>query len=554
MFKELLGHLPERKQKLLSDPKSWHQQFYGHITSQIDETVFSELYSSDNGRPNAPVRQLLGMMLLKEGHGWSDEQLYEQCRFNLQVMLALGLNQIDDDVPVESTYYEFRRRLSEHHQQTGQDLIGKCFSQVTAHQLSYHNLSGKQIRMDSKLLQSNIRRSSRLELILKTLQLHIKEVAVWDKQLDWSADEEHLLSKIKSQHPSQVTYPLTPEQKQVLLETLGGMIERILKYHPGDGLLEQLWLEHYKVKQSEDNQDRGQSGPPSGASPRNAKEVPSSSIQSPEDPQAAYRSKGQGRDRQQVTGYHTNITETCDPDNAFNLITHVQTAPANVGEQEFFRDAVEQAGQLLGQAGQDQKVDHVSTDGAYDSHENMDYVAGQESLHWNMQHHKGRQLRYKMDIDQLGQLRVWCTQTQDFCQIKPTKRSKEHDYVVISKNGYRRYFRVQDIKRNLRLQAHYRRQRPEDKNIRANVESTIHNMFHRLLNRQKTKYRGLFNNHTYVQCRAFWVNLKRITRYEQEKLLFYLNMLLSALYNQEMNNRSQIKFLPLHAPTNLYEQ
>ena len=221
MFKELLGHLPERKQKLLSDPKSWHQQFYGHITSQIDETVFSELYSSDNGRPNAPVRQLLGMMLLKEGHGWSDEQLHEQCRFNLQVMLALGLNQIDDDVPVESTYYEFRRRLSEHHQQTGQDLIGKCFSQVTAHQLSYHNLSGKQIRMDSKLLQSNIRRSSRLELILKTLQLHIKEVAVWDKQLDWSADEEHLLSKIKSQHPSQVTYPLTPEQKQVLLETLG---------------------------------------------------------------------------------------------------------------------------------------------------------------------------------------------------------------------------------------------------------------------------------------------------------------------------------------------
>jgi hypothetical protein len=31
------------------------------------------------GAPNAPVDQLVGMMILKDGFGFSDEQLFEAC-------------------------------------------------------------------------------------------------------------------------------------------------------------------------------------------------------------------------------------------------------------------------------------------------------------------------------------------------------------------------------------------------------------------------------------------------------------------------------------------
>lgn len=43
----------------LEDLSGWHNQFFKEITSQIDEDIFSVLYHSNNGRPNAPVRILV---------------------------------------------------------------------------------------------------------------------------------------------------------------------------------------------------------------------------------------------------------------------------------------------------------------------------------------------------------------------------------------------------------------------------------------------------------------------------------------------------------------
>ncbi len=52
------------------------------------------------------------MLILKEGFGWSDEQLFEAIHFNLLVRRALGLLNLTDEVPVESTYYLFKQRVN----------------------------------------------------------------------------------------------------------------------------------------------------------------------------------------------------------------------------------------------------------------------------------------------------------------------------------------------------------------------------------------------------------------------------------------------------------
>jgi hypothetical protein len=44
------------------------------------------------------------MMIFKEGHGWSNNQLFEQGHFNLLVRFAIGLVNLYDKVPLESTY------------------------------------------------------------------------------------------------------------------------------------------------------------------------------------------------------------------------------------------------------------------------------------------------------------------------------------------------------------------------------------------------------------------------------------------------------------------
>ncbi len=58
-------------------------------------------------------------------------------------------------------------------------------------------------------------------------------------------------------------------------------------------------------------------------------------MQSVHDPKATYRTKGQGENKQNVSGYHANITESCTPDDPVNLIIDVNVETANAGEDTF---------------------------------------------------------------------------------------------------------------------------------------------------------------------------------------------------------------------------
>ena len=69
------------------------------------------------GAPNASIQIMVGMMILKEGHGWSDIQLFENSRFNLLTRSALGLFNVNDPLPAESTYYLLRKRIYDHQRQ-----------------------------------------------------------------------------------------------------------------------------------------------------------------------------------------------------------------------------------------------------------------------------------------------------------------------------------------------------------------------------------------------------------------------------------------------------
>ena len=101
--------------------------FLQSACSRIDENLFSILFSSENGALNAPIRTLIGMMILKEGEGYSDQKLFENCHFNLLTRKALGLTNIDDLVPAESTYYLLRKRIADYYKETGTDLFEKIF-------------------------------------------------------------------------------------------------------------------------------------------------------------------------------------------------------------------------------------------------------------------------------------------------------------------------------------------------------------------------------------------------------------------------------------------
>jgi hypothetical protein len=142
--------------KMYENELSWHNQFRNQVTMRIDENIFRPLYCEDNGTPNAPVRILVAMMVLKDADGLSDQKLFENCRFNLLVRSALGLHNADDPLPTESTYYLFRKRIHDYAKEGNENLFDTIFAQITKGQCLDFEVSGKRSRFDSKLLGSNI--------------------------------------------------------------------------------------------------------------------------------------------------------------------------------------------------------------------------------------------------------------------------------------------------------------------------------------------------------------------------------------------------------------
>jgi hypothetical protein len=64
-------YLRARDQEKLNDANAWHNVFLYQVTKRIPEERFSLLFDEGNGRPNAPIRLLVAMLILKEGFGWT---------------------------------------------------------------------------------------------------------------------------------------------------------------------------------------------------------------------------------------------------------------------------------------------------------------------------------------------------------------------------------------------------------------------------------------------------------------------------------------------------
>lgn len=480
--------------KQYSDQDHWHNQFREQISLRIDESVFSVLFNNTMGAPNAPVRILVAMMILKESFGWSDSQLFEHCRFNLLVRSALGLFNINDSLPVESTYYLLRKRIYNHQKQNGVDLMEKTFGQITSVQIKEFDVNGSSIRMDSKLIGSNIALFSRYEIIHHTLCMFFNSLDIFAKSRLQITDLEQL-TKLAEEESNKTVYRSTREEIKSRLQPIGILIYKILKLY-GElktdhfQLLERVFGEQYKV--SEDSQ----------IELRPKEEISSSSVQSPHDPDSAYRNKGD----QKVKGYSVNITETCSEE-GLNLITNVIVDKANKPDTAFVEPAIQATIEVTGQS-----VESVYADGAYQSPANDAFCKDINMVFTGIQ---GAESKYDLELTADGLL-VTDVQTGEQMKavlVKKQKNSKEDRWRIKTPRGYY-YFSQQAIRAS-----HMRRQmkeRPlEEMRKRNNVEATIFQLSYTLRN-NKSKYRGLIKQKIWTICRCLWINLVRILNFTKQ--------------------------------------
>lgn len=480
--------------KMYQADSSWHNQFRNQVTMRIDEDIFRVLYCQDNGTPNAPVRILVCMMILKEAEGLSDQKLFENCRFNMLVRSALGLHNVDDPLPTESTYYLFRKRVVDYARQTGENLFETAFSQITKDQCAELEVSGKRVRMDSKLLGSNIAWLSRYELIHETLRLFYRQVKQ-SARIDKSTEER--LDQLLQMEGNKVVYTYSGEEVKSRLGELGCLIYKILplfssSHGPYYQTLCRVFNEQYLVNEKKE------------VIPRPKEDVSAQSVQSPNDTDSHYRNK----DGQKVKGYSINVTESCDDDKPLNLIGHIQVGKASTSDVDFFQTGIQKAQGVF-----THKIEAAHTDGAYHSPDNQLYCKD-NLISLYLHAIQGAKGRYRLDLHQTGELSVLDTLTNEMIDSqKVTGKNGTDKWRIKIERGYR-YFTQKDIDAYM-IRKQIEQTPVETLHKRNNVEATIFQLGFHYPN-AKSRYRGLIKHQMWANIRCLWVNFVRILKYMKQ--------------------------------------
>ena len=489
--------LPKRAQKKYTDEKAWHNQFFKLVTSRIDEEAFMPLFEETNmGAPNASIRILVAMSILKEGFGCSDEALFEKCEFDLLARKALGLEMLDDKLPSLDTYYLFGRRLTDYEQRTGVNLMERCFEQVTGEQIKLFKISGNSVRMDSKLIGSNIAQYSRYELIHRTLCKVLRDecvIMMLNPKLRKGAEVW------LGEDSGKTVYRSNKDEMAQRLVKIGLYIYAVLKRlrddAPGYDLLHRVFHDQYIVEKG-------------NVELRDKHKISSDSLQSPDDPDATYRDKG----GEKVSGYVTNITETVEEDKP-SIITSVQTEPVTFADCHFLQDAVANTERVTGHL-----VENVYADGAYQSPENREFAR----LHMGMELLTGKLqggCRYLLDREPgTDNLKVTDTETGevfDAVYVGENKREGKHWRVNLSHvkpTHPWRDFNEEEVRQS-ELRRKIESLPPEEQHKRNNIEAAMFQYSFHTRN-GKTRYRGLLRHRLQAFHRCMWMNLRRLVLFQ----------------------------------------
>jgi len=337
-----VSDLPEKKRKRLEN--SWAEEFYRDFFSRIDEDAFAVLYVDYPSRPNVPINWLVGLETLKAGFGWSDEELYDHFCFDLQVRYALGIHDLNEsDFDLRTLYY-FRQRLSRYNLEHGVNLLTQAFEDITDQQLSTLPVKTGKQRMDSTQIASNILEMSRLQLLVETVQRMQRSLSEADQQR-----YAETLAPYLQGHSGQYMYRLKgKETMETHLQQIGEVIALLLEelredyaQDPAYQVLRRFFEDNFCLEAR-------------AVRPKSNQELQADSLQSVDDLEATYRRKGS----QDYKGYVANLSETCDPDNAVQLITKVQVAPNNTNDNTLLLEALPDLKERTG-------LETLYTDGPY---------------------------------------------------------------------------------------------------------------------------------------------------------------------------------------------
>jgi hypothetical protein len=497
------NHLSESKRKKLRS--SADAYFYELIYCNINERDFAPLFSVDScSRPNAPVNALVSSIILYHKKGWTTQELFENIDFDLRTRTALGLHNLEDTPFCPATFFNFQNRLLNHYVVTGENLIEKIFDSLTAAQLKKLKIKTDIQRMDSFQAMSNIRAYSRTQLLVEVLIRLDRILSKRDKK-----KLKEALAPYISQTSSAFVYGLKRTDIPHELQKIADIYHRLyqqLKPSYGDTevfkIFERVYNEHFCIVTDQ-------------IIVRDSSDLTSSSLQSPDDVDATFRTKRGSNYRGQVV----TITETANPKNALNLLTDVAVDPNNTDDGTILNSRI---GKIKTKCND---LNELHTDGAYGSSDN-----DRKMIEYNVNHIqtavRGRVAEVPMKMERIDSDRYNVSCPRQTVQSRKTRTRFKACFDLdvcstcqhagscpaIEQNSCRVVYFTDDMV-EMQKRVHAIELLPlERRKIRPNIEATVKEYTKAFNHKGKLRIRGRFKTMLFAFAMSIGINFGRIFR------------------------------------------
>lgn len=283
--------------------------FY-NVVNQINECNFKPLYNKSIGASNSPVNVLVGALILKELFNISIDQLMDGIKYNIGFKYALGLSSLSEKPFCRATLFNFQAALSAYSKAhpDADNPLDLVRQNLTQSQIKEFGIKTDIQRIDSVRLQSNIRKYSRLQLLVECLQRLLRILEPADRQ-----ECESLVANFDKHTSEHLMYTLSSTEVPQKISDFGYMARTLLavlrpKYKTKTEFktMQTVFNQHFKI-----GSEKGI------VCVLKDEELKGDNIQSPDDTEVSYGTKGKTGD----TSYSVSLSETCHPENDFNLIT-----------------------------------------------------------------------------------------------------------------------------------------------------------------------------------------------------------------------------------------
>lgn len=350
---DITNNLTVREKKVLEN--SWAKIFAEEIFPSIDEERFRVLYSERTQcRSNTPVNICVGALIIKELFQISDDEVVENLMLDPRYQYALHTTSYEEQPLSDKTLSRFRKRCYDYEAAYGIDLLHDCVTDLSSKIAKMMNIGPRIKRMDSLMIEANIKNLSRAEL----LYVCVAKLVVYihkDHRDDLLSGLEHYYN---ANDFNQTFYysdsTKTAEQINTILRDADKLLT-LCSHDYNDTTEYQLLLRCLSEQTVVENSVRRLRNKEDGG-------FSSSMLQSPADPDATYREKAGKKHR----GYVANLEESVGKNGS--VITDYQLEQNIYSDSQFLQDSLQKT--------ERQETDSIIiADGAYCGAENTALAA-----------------------------------------------------------------------------------------------------------------------------------------------------------------------------------